>query len=134
MRREIVLLAALAATVLLASPSIAAEKRGGEKPWTGTIPVTGKHSVASLAKMARVSMADAEKTALSAVEAKDADKSVSSREIEVEHGFLVYSFDVKVAGQKGIEEVIVDAGDGKVLAREHESPESEAREKRAKKP
>ena len=133
MRGKIAIVSVLC-VLLATSVALAAETKQAKASWTGTIQVTGKHSEAELAKMAKVSMADAEKTALSAVEAKDADKSVSSREIEVEHGFLVYSFDVKVAGQKGIEEVIVDAGDCKVLAREHESPESEARDKRAKKP
>jgi uncharacterized membrane protein YkoI len=116
--------------LLGASVAVAGEKKEGKEPWTGTIQVTGKHSNAELAKMAKVSMADAENTALAAVEAKDADKKVKGRELEVEHGYLIYSFDIKVTGKKGIEEVNVDAGTGKVLAREHESPGTETKEKR----
>jgi uncharacterized membrane protein YkoI len=119
MRSKIVIVSVLC--VLLATcVALAAEKKQTKESWTGTIQVSGKHSEAELAKMAKVSMADAEKTALAAIEAKDADKTVKARELEVEHGFLIYSFDIKVAGKKGIEEVNVDAGDGKVLAREHE--------------
>jgi len=110
----------MSCVLILESFALAAEKKGTSGPWAGTIQVMGKHSKAELARMAKVSQADAEKTALAAIEAKDADKKVVARELEVEHGYLIYSFDIKVAGKKGIEEVNVDAGDGKVLAREHE--------------
>ena len=46
-------------------------------------------------------------------------------------GKLIYSFDIKVAGKSGIEEVAVDAMTGKVLAVKHESPKQEAKEKAA---
>ena len=46
-------------------------------------------------------------------------------------GKLIYSFDIKVAGKSGIEEVAVDAMTGKVLVVEHESPKQEAKEKAA---
>jgi uncharacterized membrane protein YkoI len=117
--------------LLATSVALAVETKRAKESWTGTIQVAGNHSVAELAKMAKVSMADAEKTALAAVKANDADKKVTNRELEVEHGYLIYSFDIKVTGKKGIEEVNVDAGDGKVLARAHESPKGEAQEKRA---
>ena len=42
-------------------------------------------------------------------------------ELERETGKLVYSYDLKVAGKSGMEEVNVSAMTGKVLAREHES-------------
>ncbi len=118
---------------LAAAPWPSAADGASKESRTGSIPVAGKHSVADLTQMAKVSMVDAEKTALAAIEAKD--KLVTSREIEVEHGYLVYSFDIQVAGKPGVEEVQVDAGNGKVLAREHESARSEAREKKkAEKP
>lgn len=55
---------------------------------------------------------------------------VRSGELEREHGKLIYSFDIKVAGKSGIEEVNVDARDGSVVAHEHEGPRAEAREAR----
>ena len=54
---------------------------------------------------------------------------IKSAEIEMEEGHLLYSFDMVVAGQPGIEEVQVDAKTGKVLGVEHEDAEAEAKEK-----
>lgn len=55
--------------------------------------------------------------------------TLRSGELEREHGRLIYSFDIKVAGTSGIEEVNVDARDGSVVAHEHEGPAAEARER-----
>ena len=60
-----------------------------------------------------------------------ATATVSESELEVEHGCLVYSFDIRVTGQKGVEEVLVDAGTGKVLTRGHETSSQEAKEAKA---
>jgi hypothetical protein len=80
-----------------------------------------------LAAMARVTQADAQKTALESF--KDQSKAaVKEAELEAEHGCLVYSFDIEVAGKTGIQEVQVDAGNGKVLSSKHESPKAEAAE------
>jgi uncharacterized membrane protein YkoI len=76
-----------------------------------------------LMKQAKISRADAEKTALAAIAGNAADKTAGENELEVENDSLVYQIDVKVSGQAGIWEVVVDAGDGKVLAREHEGAE-----------
>lgn len=56
---------------------------------------------------------------------------VAAREIEEENGRLIYSFDMKVAGKSGIEEVNVDAMTGAMVGVEHESAASEAKETRA---
>jgi hypothetical protein len=40
----------------------------------------------------------------------------------------VYSFDIAIPGKPGIEEIIVDAGTGKVLSHKHESAKQEAAE------
>jgi uncharacterized membrane protein YkoI len=53
---------------------------------------------------------------------------VREAELEREKGRLVYSFDISVAGKPGLEEVLVDARSGKVIAVSHESPADEARE------
>ena len=118
--RSVSTVAAAFCILLAAAIALAGETKEAKEQWTGTIPVSGRHSTADLAKMAKVSMADAEKAALAAVEAKDADKKVKGRELEVERGYLIYSFDISIAGRKGIEEIIVDAGTGKVLAHERE--------------
>lgn len=81
-----------------------------------------------LAAMANVTQADAQKTALATL--KDSSKAtVKSAELEAERGCLVYSFDIEVAGKTGVQEVQIDAGNGKVLSSKHESPKAEAAEK-----
>jgi hypothetical protein len=54
--------------------------------------------------------------------------TVKTAELEEEKGKLIWSFDLKVAGKRGIEEVNIDAKTGKVLAHEHESDAAEAKE------
>lgn len=88
---------------------------------------TAKSSLASLAK---VTQADAQKAALAGFADFASPASIAESELEAEDGCLVYSFDVKVAGHKGVEEVLVDAGTGKVLSRKHETSSQEAAEAR----
>jgi uncharacterized membrane protein YkoI len=45
---------------------------------------------------------------------------VKALELEREHGLLIWSFDLTVAGKPGIEEVEVDALNGKIAGVEHE--------------
>ena len=81
-----------------------------------------------LAAMAKVTQIDAQKTALATL--KDPSKAtVKSAELEAEHGCLLYSFDIEVAGKTGVQEVQIDAGNGKILSNKHESPKAEAAEK-----
>ena len=77
-----------------------------------------------LKKMAKISLETAQKAAL----AKQPG-TVSKSELEVEDGCLVYSFDIKIAGKSGAQEILVDAGNGKVLSSKHESAMKEAAEK-----
>ena len=55
---------------------------------------------------------------------------IQDSELEEEGGKWIYSFDIKVAGKSGIEEVNVDANTGRVIAHEHESPAMEKAEAR----
>ena len=82
-----------------------------------------------LAKLAKVSRADAETTALKAVNTSAA--SVESGELEAEGGCLIFSFDIQIPGKKSIVEVAVDAGTGKVLAKKNEGPKAQAAERAA---
>jgi len=59
--------------------------------------------------------------------------TVKEGELEKEKGKLIWSFDLKVAGKKGIEEVQVDAITGKVISHEHETPKQDAAEAKADK-
>ena len=88
-------------------------------------PLKIKEEKAGLLKQAKISPAEAQKTA----QAKFPSGTIKSGEIEKEGGKLIYSFDIQQAGVKGIEEVNVDALTGVVVATEHENPADEAKEK-----
>ena len=49
-------------------------------------------------------------------------------ELEVEHGRLVWSFDLATPGKVNITEVQVDARDGTIVSVEEETPEQTAKE------
>ena len=85
-----------------------------------------KDSQAALSKEAKVTMEQAQKTAL----AKEAGK-IKSKELEREKGRLIYSFDIKTAD--GIHEVQVDAITGEIVDDTVESAAAEAKEKAADK-
>ena len=80
---------------------------------------------------AKVAEPDARRTALAEVKTQGAQ--VASGGLEVEDGCLLYTYDVKVPGKKGVQEVVIDAASGKVLRVEHESATKEAAEKLADK-
>jgi len=84
-------------------------------------------SQATLRKEAKIAEAEARKTALAAVPGG----KVRSHELERENGRLIYSYDIKVAGKSGVEEVNVDAMTGEIVAHEHEDAKAEAKEKKA---
>ena len=84
-------------------------------------------SQAALRKEAKIAERDARKTALAALPGG----KVQSHELERENGRLIYSYDIKVAGKSGVEEVNVDAMTGEIVAHEHEDAKAEAKEKKA---
>lgn len=55
-----------------------------------------------LTKLAKISRAAAEETALAAIEGNAADKALGENELEVENDSLVYQIDVTVSGQPGM--------------------------------
>ncbi|MEP6766012.1 MAG: PepSY domain-containing protein [Gemmatimonadaceae bacterium] len=86
-----------------------------------------KEEKPGLLKMAKITPEAATASALGKVP----NGKVQAAEIEQEKGKLIYSFDIKVAGKKGIEEVAVDAKTGEVISVEHETPAAEAKEAKA---
>lgn len=100
--------------------SLAAASAGAQQAKTAKI----SKEEAALRATAKVSEDSARAIALRAVPGA----TVQSGEIEKEEGKLIWSFDLKVAGKKGIEEVQVDAITGKIVGREHESDAKEAKE------
>ena len=89
----------------------------------------GKESKeAKLESKAKVSRADAERTAL----AKVPGGTIKEGELEKEKGKLIWSFDITTPGSKEITEVAVDAITGDVVAVDKETPAQEAKEQKAK--
>lgn len=75
-----------------------------------------KAGAAALEAKAKVSKADAEKTALASV----TGGTVKETEIEMEKGVLIWSVEITTAGTTDITEVNVDATTGKIVNTEVE--------------
>ena len=94
---------------------------------TTTAAKTMKEDKPGLLARARVTPDSARRLALAQV----ANGMIDEEEIEEEHGKLVYSFDIKVRGRRGVEEVQIDALSGAMVSHEHETPRQAARERAA---
>jgi uncharacterized membrane protein YkoI len=106
-------------TIVAVALSLAAITACGEGGGTGEIKAPPE-----LAVRAKVSGEAAKATALARVPGG----KILSGELEEEGGMLVYSFDIKVEGQAGVQEVQVDALNGELVAEEHETAAQEAAE------
>ncbi len=93
-------------------------------PAPGLATTTHKHHSG-----AKISMRSARATALARVPGG----KVKAAELEREHGKLIYSFDIRVPGKSGIEEVQVDAMNGEIVSQTHESPKAERKESQQEK-
>jgi uncharacterized membrane protein YkoI len=80
---------------------------------------------AKLEAQAKISRADAEKTALT----KAPNGTIKEGELEKEKGKLIWSFDIATPDSTDITEVAVDAITGDVVSVEKETPKKEAKEK-----
>jgi len=107
---------------------------------SGSISITAVHAIAKeggdhekaekaqqaqLRSKARITRAEAEKTALT----KAPGGKVQGSELEEEAGKLVWSFDITTPDTKDITEVLVDAKTGTVVSVEKEQSEDEAKER-----
>jgi uncharacterized membrane protein YkoI len=115
----------LAAMAFLVAASTSAGAQATHKT------VTASHmkieTQADLQKEAKMTMADARVLAQKTVPTG----KIASGEIEREGGKLIYSFDMKVAGKSGIDEVNIDAMTGTLIANQHETPKDEKAEAKA---
>ncbi len=104
-------LSLLLAVALIGSSvcTFAAEKKDETPMAVGSIRPTGEHKAKELPAMAKISF----ETALAAA-LKAAPGAVIKAELEIEDGNLLYSFEI-VGADKGVTEVEIDAGNGKVL-------------------
>jgi uncharacterized membrane protein YkoI len=129
MFKAIAVAVALAATTAVAGAQGTSTYKTAVKPATQS--TTKRHATvkkadtqASLKKEAKVSEATARATALKEVP----NGVVKSSELEREGGKLIYSYDITVPGKTGIDEVNVNAVDGSVVAKQHETPKAEKAE------
>jgi len=135
MFRVLALAVAVAATTGVAGAQASGTYKSTVKPATKTSTVKHtamkKESQAALQREAKIPEATARATALAEVP----NGTVKSSELEREKGKLIYSYDIKVAGKTGVEEIAVNAIDGTIVSREHETPKMEKKEaaKEAKK-
>ncbi|HEY7395179.1 MAG TPA: PepSY domain-containing protein [Gemmatimonadaceae bacterium] len=79
---------------------------------------------AELMKQAKVAEPEAAKSAVARVP----NGQIQAVELENEDGRLIYSYEIKVPGRSGIEEVNVNAKTGEVVGSEHETPATEKQE------
>jgi uncharacterized membrane protein YkoI len=129
MFKAIAVAVALAATTAVAGAQGTSTYKTAVKPATQS--TTKRHATvkkadtqASLQKEAKISEATARATALKEVP----NGVVKSSELEREGGKLIYSYDITVPGKTGIDEVNVNAVDGSVVAKQHETPKAEKAE------
>jgi uncharacterized membrane protein YkoI len=87
-------------------------KETEEAKITGTLPVKNMQ-VKDYPKAARVTSTQASEAALGAVPGE-----IRSVVLEKEDGFLVYAVEI-ASSKSGMHEIVVDAGNGVVLASEH---------------
>ena len=109
---------------LLAAP-LASMAATGDLKGTCSMKAEKTAKKADLLKMATVKEADAKKIAMDEVKGT----KITKGGIETEDGCLVYSYHVAHAGDRGQTEVLVDAGNGKVLKTEKEGELRRAAEK-----
>ena len=97
--------------------------------FSSALALADETTQARLHAEAKISEADARTTALARVPGG----SVSSSELEEEHGKLIWSFDIAQVGSKNITEVQVDAKTGKIVSTKTETPDKERQEAIAEK-
>jgi|SRR5450756_1616050 uncharacterized membrane protein YkoI len=131
MFKMIAVAVALAACTTVVGAQGTSTYKSAAKPATKTMTTTKRHTKvkkaetqAELQKEAKISEETARATALKGVP----NGTVKSSELERERGKLIYSVDVTVPGKTGIQEVNVNAIDGSIVAKEHESAKSEKKE------
>jgi uncharacterized membrane protein YkoI len=82
-----------------------------------------RESAPGLAAQATIKADSAQKLALAAAPGR-----IREAELEQHNDTLVYSYDIKVRGKSGVEEVLIDAKTGAVVSQIHESAKAEAKE------
>ena len=121
-----------AVAIVIASPAVAQQDTTHGKMVSAVAKTQGKAKVKkeNLKAETKISRDSAKTVALSRVAA---GSKVKSSELEREKGTIVYSFDITVPGQTGVDEILVSAIDGSVVSQEHETPKQEKAEAKKEK-
>jgi uncharacterized membrane protein YkoI len=122
----VVLFAAVASQTGMAQAT--GTKTKAAKPAADKSPTYEKDLPASFVAKAKV----AEPTAAATAVAKVPGGKIRSVELDTVAGRLVYTYDIKVKGKSGSEEVNVDAMSGSVLAMQHEKKKQKLAEDSAR--
>lgn len=122
MKYTLITLAFTAATLGVTGAAAAQMTQAAQPPMHSSMQQKGPEVdiPAKLRAKAKISETAARATAA----AKVPNGTIQAVELEEEDGKLQYSYDIKVAGKTGIEEVNIDAINGSVIAVQHESPAS----------
>ena len=120
-------LVTLGAVVALAATAGAQGTQAGQAAQADT--QTKTDIPPALAKSAKISLDSARAIATKRIP----NATIESQELEREHGRLIYSFDMKVPGKSGIDEVNVNALNGRIVDVSHEGPAAEKKEAAAEK-
>jgi uncharacterized membrane protein YkoI len=120
-----------AAALMAASPAFAQDATHG-KTVSAVAKTNSKGQIKggavkkeNLKSLAKISKDSARIVALGRVAT---GSKVKSSALEREKGTIVYSFDIRVPGQTGVEEILVSAIDGSVVSQAHETPKMEKAE------
>ena len=97
-----------------AATASAAPSAPAVRPECSLRPSSGARP-SELARLPKISLAEAQRRAVASV-APQRVSSVMSSDPEVNEGCLVWPLDLRIEGKSGVLEVLIDAGDGKVLS------------------
>lgn len=109
---------------LLFGVAAAATAQRPARPGAAQRPSYNRQVPAGLLRLAKIS----EDSALKVAMARMPGAKVQALELENENGHLMWSWEMKLEGKTGVEEVNVNALDGGIIAVEHENPAAERRE------
>ena len=73
--------------------------------------------------MAKITAREAERRAVASVGSQRVSSVISS-DLEVNDGCLVWPFDLRLEGKAGVQEILIDAGDGKILSSTFEASDT----------
>jgi hypothetical protein len=112
-----------ASTPAPAAPIASTAVAAAAKPECSIRPPRGA-TQGELSRLSKITQRDAEARAIASV-APERVSSIMTSDVEAENGCLVWPIDLRFENKPGLQEVVIDAGDGKVLSSEYMAPKTE---------